>query len=313
MEEPIYNIGAVARLTNIKATTLRMWERRYGFPQHSRTEGKHRLYSKEEVSRLHWVKARLNEGMRVSQAIRDIQQTDISKSSQNIAFPTTQSTRSGSLETSGDYLTQCLFAHNTDLADQFIAELSVTNPVEDIILHTIVPAFAETGQAWLDEKIDVATEHFATNYLRQRLLLWMQASPPPHTVRPIVLACPPEEWHEGSLLVLGVLLRRKHWPVAYLGQSVPYPDLAKFVHETQSSIVTLVAMTSQSAHTLGEWPQWLGDAVTNDRLSVCFGGYAFTQNSDLIEQTPGIFLGPTIQEGLNTLDNLLREINPFIS
>ncbi len=63
-----------------------------------------------------------------------------------------------------------------------------------------------------------------------------------------MLACGPGEWHEISLLMLGVLLRRRRWPVAYLGQAVPLPDLVKFTREIKPAVVVLVAMTEQS------WP-----------------------------------------------------------
>ncbi len=42
-EEPVYNIGIVARMTGVPENTLRVWERRYDFPQSARTEGGHRL------------------------------------------------------------------------------------------------------------------------------------------------------------------------------------------------------------------------------------------------------------------------------
>ncbi|MCU0522262.1 MAG: MerR family transcriptional regulator, partial [Anaerolineae bacterium] len=48
----IYNIGVVARMTDIPAATLRVWERRYGFPDTARTEGGHRLYSDSDIQQL---------------------------------------------------------------------------------------------------------------------------------------------------------------------------------------------------------------------------------------------------------------------
>ena len=69
-EDPIYNIGVVARMTGIPVATLRVWERRYNFPQSERTAGGHRLYSEKELLRLRWVKATIDEGMQTSQAIR---------------------------------------------------------------------------------------------------------------------------------------------------------------------------------------------------------------------------------------------------
>ena len=68
-EEPIYNIGVVARMTGVSMATLRAWERRYAFPESERTAGGHRLYSERDVLRLRWVKERINEGMQTAQAI----------------------------------------------------------------------------------------------------------------------------------------------------------------------------------------------------------------------------------------------------
>src|SRR5512136_3126567 len=68
-EEPLYNIGVVARMTGVSMATLRAWERRYRFPESERTAGGHRLYSEKDVLRLRWVKDRIDEGMQTAQAI----------------------------------------------------------------------------------------------------------------------------------------------------------------------------------------------------------------------------------------------------
>src|SRR5512141_1610339 len=67
--EPLYNIGVVARMTGVSMATLRAWERRYSFPESERTAGGHRLYSERDVMRLRWVKERIDEGMQTAQAI----------------------------------------------------------------------------------------------------------------------------------------------------------------------------------------------------------------------------------------------------
>jgi DNA-binding transcriptional MerR regulator len=72
-DEPLYNIGIVSRMTGIPVATLRVWERRYGFPNATRTPGGHRLCSEREVMRLRWVKARVDDGMQTGQAIRALQ------------------------------------------------------------------------------------------------------------------------------------------------------------------------------------------------------------------------------------------------
>jgi DNA-binding transcriptional MerR regulator len=72
-DEAIYNIGAVARMTDIPASTLRIWERRYGFPKPARSEGRHRLYTEKQVADLRRVKRQVDQGIRVGQAIRALE------------------------------------------------------------------------------------------------------------------------------------------------------------------------------------------------------------------------------------------------
>jgi len=50
--EPRYRTGAVARMLQMPAATLRIWERRYGVATPSTTASGHRLYSAAEVQRL---------------------------------------------------------------------------------------------------------------------------------------------------------------------------------------------------------------------------------------------------------------------
>lgn len=66
---PIYSINAVSEMTGIPATTLRFWESRFGLIQPTRTKGGHRLYSREDVERIKWLKDKIeSEGLRAREA-----------------------------------------------------------------------------------------------------------------------------------------------------------------------------------------------------------------------------------------------------
>ncbi len=52
--EPVYMIGAVSRMFNIHPQTLRLYERE-GLLTPSRTEGKTRLYSQEDIEKLEFI------------------------------------------------------------------------------------------------------------------------------------------------------------------------------------------------------------------------------------------------------------------
>lgn len=59
-------IGAVSKATGINASTLRIWEQRYGVPKPHRTEGGARRYAPNEVQRLKLIKALVDIGHKPS-------------------------------------------------------------------------------------------------------------------------------------------------------------------------------------------------------------------------------------------------------
>lgn len=305
-EDPLYNIGVVMRLTGVPVATLHAWERRYGFPTAARTAGGHRLYSEKDIARLRWVKAQVDGGMAVSRAIAAARTLEaegrlfLPAAPEAAARPALDSAATPSLR---DALVKALITHDLSRADRLMGETLAFHSPEVLTAEVIGPALAEIGRLWEEGRITVATEHLASNYLRHRLLMWMVSGPPPRAVNPIVLACAPGEWHEGSLLMLGVLLRRKGWPVAYLGQNVPFPDLAEFVEQIQPPLVVLTAMREETAQTLAEWPQWIRQTL--GRPKVTFGGRAFVVGPELQQIVPGHYLGDTIQEGMVRLESLL--------
>ncbi|WP_244847726.1 MerR family transcriptional regulator [Caballeronia sp. SL2Y3] len=62
-------IGAIAQEIGLTKDTLRVWERRYGFPQPMRSPGGERLYPQEQVTKLRLVKRLLDAGHRPSKVL----------------------------------------------------------------------------------------------------------------------------------------------------------------------------------------------------------------------------------------------------
>ena len=62
-------IGAIAHDVGLTKDTLRVWERRYGFPQPLRSTGGERLYPQEQVTKLRLVKRLLDAGHRPSKVL----------------------------------------------------------------------------------------------------------------------------------------------------------------------------------------------------------------------------------------------------
>lgn len=67
---PLFSIGAVARMLDLSAATIRTWETRYGFVVPQRSGGGQRLYSRDQVDQLRFVKEQVDSGRRPGEAHR---------------------------------------------------------------------------------------------------------------------------------------------------------------------------------------------------------------------------------------------------
>ena len=68
--QPIYSIGAVAKMLGIDAATLRAWEERYELVVPERTKGAQRVYSRDHVEHLRFVVAAIQRGETAADAHR---------------------------------------------------------------------------------------------------------------------------------------------------------------------------------------------------------------------------------------------------
>jgi len=69
-ELAIYSIGAVERMLDVPAATIRNWEERYGLVKPERSDGGHRLYTRGQVEQLRFVKEGLDRGLQPAEAHR---------------------------------------------------------------------------------------------------------------------------------------------------------------------------------------------------------------------------------------------------
>src|ERR1700748_2300091 len=66
----IYSIGAVARMLGLSQPAIRSWEDRYGLIVAERSEGGRRVYTRDHLEQLRFVKERLDEGLPAADAHR---------------------------------------------------------------------------------------------------------------------------------------------------------------------------------------------------------------------------------------------------
>jgi DNA-binding transcriptional MerR regulator len=69
-ERPVYSISAVAKMLDIPVATLRTWEDRYGQVVPARNSSGHRLFTRQQVEQLRFIRAQMREGASVADAYR---------------------------------------------------------------------------------------------------------------------------------------------------------------------------------------------------------------------------------------------------
>jgi DNA-binding transcriptional MerR regulator len=67
---PLFSISAVAKMLDVPVATLRTWEDRYSLVVPERTPSKHRLFTREQVDQLQFVKAQMDQGASAADAHR---------------------------------------------------------------------------------------------------------------------------------------------------------------------------------------------------------------------------------------------------
>jgi DNA-binding transcriptional MerR regulator len=66
----VYSISAVARMLDVPVATLRTWEDRYGQVSPARNHSGHRLFSRQQVEQLRFIRAQMDEGASAADAHR---------------------------------------------------------------------------------------------------------------------------------------------------------------------------------------------------------------------------------------------------
>ena len=69
-DEPVYSIGAAAKIVDVPTATLRAWEERYGVIKPKRSEGSQRLYSRNQLEQLKFITSQIEAGVSAADAHR---------------------------------------------------------------------------------------------------------------------------------------------------------------------------------------------------------------------------------------------------
>jgi MerR family transcriptional regulator, light-induced transcriptional regulator len=173
-----------------------------------------------------------------------------------------------------------------------------------VCMEVLVPSLREIGEAWYRGEIRVTTEHFASAYMRGKLLSLLQAYPSRRSAPLVLIGCAPMEQHELGSLMMAVLLRSEGMRVEYLGPDIPIEDLADYASYEQPAMIILSATSEYSAREMRRMQDLL--KKTRPLPIFAYGGRAFDLQPELRKEIPGNYLGNTLETALDTIKNLLK-------
>ena len=143
-------IAAVERDTRIGKDTLRVWERRYGFPQPSRDANGERLYPPDQVERLRHVKRMLDAGHRpgriVNLSLDELQR--LGEGSPVSGSPAARASTDAHDDTEVQRLLRLLRAHDLGALRRALSQALLWVGLERFVIDLAMPLVAEVGQAW---------------------------------------------------------------------------------------------------------------------------------------------------------------------
>jgi DNA-binding transcriptional MerR regulator len=239
----LLRIGELSRRVGVSGHVLRAWESRYGLLTPVRSSGGFRLYSDGDERRVRRMQFHLAEGLSAAEAARaaiaeaNAQPSVVAAGEFGVSDSTDLSELSIAWQrTLDDFDEPAAQA----VLDRLLSDFSVATTLRDVVL----PYLHELGERWERGDVTIAQEHFATNVIRGRLAGlargWGSARGPL-----ALLACPPGELHELSLMMFGIVLNRNGWRVEYLGANTPIAELVHAVGRSHPELVVVAATTSE--------------------------------------------------------------------
>jgi len=258
-----YSIKDLERLTNIKAHTLRIWEKRYGIVEPPRSETNIRFYTDEDLKKLLNVSILNRYGIKISRIAR-MSNHEINQKILEVIRP------------ESDYLSQieglvvAMIELNEERFERILNQSIIKIGFEESLFHIVYPFFEKVGVLWQTGTINPAQEHFISNLIRTKLFVAIDSLPRVYdsTARTVLLFLPEWELHEIGLLTYYYLSRKNGYRTIYLGQNVPLNDLFAITSAAKPDVLATYFVSAIGQHEMKDYLHSLSDYFSNQQILI---------------------------------------------
>ena len=228
------SISQVERDTGLSKDTLRMWERRYGFPQPSRDAFGERLYDAPQIDKLRVIKRLMDSGQRpgklMAKTFAELNELGTQQAVDRL---------DAGVPSAHAAVIRLLQSHESSALEQHLSHLLLRQGLQQFVLATIAPLNVAVGEAWMHGELAIYEEHLYTEHVQGVLRAAIQNLPRRHDSPRVLLTTLPNELHALGLLMVETLLAAERIPCIPLGTQTPLAEIISAAAAHRADIVAL--------------------------------------------------------------------------
>lgn len=232
--EPPMRIADVERDTGIGKDTLRVWERRYQFPQPQRDELGDRLYPFEQVERLRVIRRLLDKGMRPGKVLG----MDLSELRLLLDTHSSQPVNPGRHAICLG-LVKLLRMHRSRELRESLNHLLLRDGLQKFITETIVPMNGIVGDYWIRGDLTVPEEHLYTEQVQNVIRHAIHSQEAPTSAPRVLFTTFPDEEHCLGILMVEAMCVAEGVHCTSLGTRIPLTDIARYAADGRYDVVAI--------------------------------------------------------------------------
>jgi DNA-binding transcriptional MerR regulator/methylmalonyl-CoA mutase cobalamin-binding subunit len=243
LSTPITNtISDVERETGLAKETLRVWERRYEFPQPLRDALGERVYPIDQVQKLRVIKRLIDRGYRPGKIIQ-LNLSALQKLAEESGTPRVrQGSASEKRADLQDYLALCK-EHQVEQLRRKLSQAVLHLGLHHFVIDLIAPLTELIGEGWATGHLAVFEEHLYSESVQVVLRNAISQIPQDGaqlTTRPrIILTTFPQERHGLGLLMAEALFSLEGAHCISLGVQTPIMEITDAAKAQRADIVAL--------------------------------------------------------------------------
>lgn len=237
------SIAAVERDTGLSKDTLRVWERRYGFPKPDRDASGERVYPIDQVEKLRAVRRLMDVGHRpgkiIGLPIADLQAL-AAESSNRPSPPAKPGADADVASLDGlQRFIDIVKAHEAEVLRRTLSETQLRLGLERFVTGVVAPVTRMIGDAWARGDIEVYEEHLFTESTQVVLRNAISTIPQPARAPRVLLTTIPQEPHGIGLLMAEAILALEGCRCVSLGVQTPVWDIVLAAEAHKADVVAL--------------------------------------------------------------------------